>query len=88
MADRTWTVDELIDAYERVGLIEPPFTPDERALAQSVAAAWHFAMYMEEMPDRCPYGGPGYLLLEWGICMVNKLRKEQAAGTTSHDTKL
>ncbi len=87
MRDRTWTMDELIDAYERVGAIQWPFTPDERALAQSVAAAFHFAFCMEELPGRCPDRTPAYDSLAWGIHQVNERRKGQAAGTTSHDTK-
>ena len=53
MRDRTWNIDELVDAYERKGIIDVPFTPDERALVQSVAAAWHFCDV---------YGGNAWLL--------------------------
>jgi hypothetical protein len=63
-----------------------PFTPDERALVQSVAAAFYFALCLEELPGRYPDGGPAHSCLGLGIYQVNKRRKDQAADHTSHDT--
>jgi hypothetical protein len=50
---QTWTMDERIDAYERLGDISPPFTEDERALAWSLAAAFHFWDQVQELPGQC-----------------------------------
>jgi hypothetical protein len=49
---RTWTVDECIDAMERSGIITNAFTLEERELARTIAAAWYFVWYQQELPGR------------------------------------
>jgi hypothetical protein len=74
--NRTWTLDALVDACEAKHIIDPPFSLDERALALSVAAAWHFALTLQELPGRCPDGSAAHGALLWGCSMITQRRKK------------
>jgi hypothetical protein len=67
---RTWSVDELITDLEACGVIAPPLTPDERALARAAAAAQYFATHLTELPGRCHDRGPENIAMGLGILTV------------------
>jgi hypothetical protein len=51
---RTWSIEERISAYEQKKIIDPPLTPDERSVVESLAAAWYFVWELTELPGRFP----------------------------------
>jgi hypothetical protein len=74
---RTWTIDERIDAMERKGIISPPFTDIERALARAAIEAWYFVAKFEEMPARCEESSDGRCwAIDWGIGRMLNRREE------------
>jgi hypothetical protein len=46
----SWTMDERISALEHRGIIAPPFTDAERALARAASEANYFTYHLKEMP--------------------------------------
>jgi hypothetical protein len=75
MPKKMWSFDERFDEWERAGVIQPPFTPDERALARAVAEAWYFADNLTEMPARCSDGSQTLLSIDMGIMRVKQKRE-------------
>jgi len=75
-----WTVDSRIDAKERTGQIVPPFTPHERALARAVAEAFYFALYLTELPGRCPEGSHAACMIDMGMSRVLLARQGGPGG--------
>ena len=52
---RLFSLDDMIDYCEQChDPIKSPFSPDERSLAQAVAAAQYFAQSLMELPGRAP----------------------------------
>jgi hypothetical protein len=84
---QAWTIDERIDAKERTGQIEPPFTPDERALARAVAEAFYFFHCLTELPGRCPDGSNAACIMDMGISRVLLARKGGPEGVLWHDAR-
>jgi hypothetical protein len=77
---RTWSLDQMVDNMERRGRILQPFTPDERATAHALAAAWHFWMYAQDLPGRCLQDSR-----EWGSLMMGIIRMRQLRGDVPED---
>jgi hypothetical protein len=74
---RTWTIDERIDAWERQGIISPPFTPDERALARALIEAWYFVAKIEERPARTEENSDGGCWdIDFGVARLLNRRDE------------
>ena len=71
---RSWTIDEHIDDYERLGIIAPPFTVEERDLARNLAAAFLFWQWQEELPSRALEGSHAFQAMEMGTVRVKLMR--------------
>jgi hypothetical protein len=68
---QTWTVDSRIDAQERMGKIEPPFTERERALVRAVAEALYLFHHLTEPPARAPEQTTASVILDLAIARVD-----------------
>jgi hypothetical protein len=75
---RSWSLDELIADYERMGRITSPFTADERGLALSVAQAYAWAFWQEVLPGRCSDQSEAHFALSWGVWKVCEKRGDWA----------
>jgi excisionase family DNA binding protein len=84
---RTWTFDERLDALQAQGMISPPFTPDERALARRCAEAQYFSWWLTELPGRCPDQGPAILVMHHGICIVGGKWGRSRTGSNGSDLR-
>jgi hypothetical protein len=71
---KTWTVDTLIDNWERRGIITKPFSLDERCLAERIASAMYFWVYQQELPGRCEDQSDAWTAMGLGINRVRQLR--------------
>src|SRR5688572_18830229 len=70
-----WSMNTLIDWMEHKGKIDPPFTPDERALAAAAAEAYYFWAELTELPARAPWNSAAWGAMFLGIHRVRKRRK-------------
>jgi len=73
-----WSLNEVIEWRESRGDIVPPFSTEERLLAERLASAWYFFSDQMELPARAAFesgAGGAYWM---AIYRVQKLRKEQA----------
>jgi hypothetical protein len=72
---RTYTLDDIIAWKDRTGEIAPPFSPDERSLAQAVAEAWHFVHWLTELPARAPDQSRAFAAMCMGVWRVIEHRE-------------
>jgi hypothetical protein len=74
---RTRTIAEVITAMEALGLIIPPFTPEERELADRISHAYYFwSSGGQELPGRCPVDTSAELALFSGVSRVQANREK------------
>jgi hypothetical protein len=83
---RSWTFDECITDLERRGFIKVPFSEQERALAWSIGAAWHFVHYQEELPGRCLEKSRELGSLDMGIIRVKLMLEGEISGSIAPRT--
>jgi hypothetical protein len=76
VGESIWSLNELIEHLEATGEIMPPFSADERLLAERLASAWFFYYELTELPARAPYGSPAGGAFFFGIHRVQRLRNE------------
>jgi hypothetical protein len=72
---RTMSLTERIHILERLGHIDPTFSPEEILLSERIASAWWFWWAQQELPSRCREGTDEEIAFDMGIQRVNRLRR-------------
>jgi hypothetical protein len=84
---RSWSLDERISMYERSGFLKVHFTAHERSVAWSIAAAWHFFEWQQELPDRCLEDSREIHSLAMGIVRMKLMLEGEIYGSISPRTR-
>jgi hypothetical protein len=74
---RAWTWDQCMTWWEthRRDWLDAPFTPEERMLAQQLAAVHYFIMTLHELPGRCPEDSQALFSVDFGISLTQTKRR-------------